>query len=82
LTPTVAARINGNAREILDGFPDVELKDEPKGRKSIAALLRSAHLGWSSDLGDEAGQSRRGSRRGPVSLRRCRYPNGIMRTRL
>jgi hypothetical protein len=39
------ARIHGNLPEGFEGFPGVELKDEPKGRKSIAALLLSAHLG-------------------------------------
>jgi SAM-dependent methyltransferase len=39
------ARIHGNLPEGFGGFPGVELRDEPKGRKSIAAWLLSAHLG-------------------------------------
>ena len=39
------ARVHGNAPDNLDGLPGMELKDEPKGRKSIAAVLLSAHLG-------------------------------------
>jgi SAM-dependent methyltransferase len=38
------ARIHGNLPPDFDGFPGIELKDEPKGRKSIAAWLLSAHL--------------------------------------
>lgn len=39
------ARIHGNIPQGFDGFGDIELRDEPKGRKSIAAWLLSAHLG-------------------------------------
>jgi SAM-dependent methyltransferase len=39
------ARIHGNLPPGFQGFPPgIELKDEPKGRKSIAAWLLSAHL--------------------------------------
>jgi 2-heptyl-1-hydroxyquinolin-4(1H)-one methyltransferase len=38
------ARIHGNVPPGFDGFPGIELRDEPKGRKSIAAWLLSAHL--------------------------------------
>lgn len=38
------ARIHGNLPPDFEGFPGVELRDEPKGRKSIAAWLLSAHL--------------------------------------
>ena len=39
------ARIHGNVPEGFDGFGAIELRDEPKGRKSIAAWLLSAQLG-------------------------------------
>jgi 2-heptyl-1-hydroxyquinolin-4(1H)-one methyltransferase len=39
------ARIHGNLPPDFEGFAGIELKDEPKGRKSIAAWLLSAHLG-------------------------------------
>ncbi len=39
------ARIHGYLPEGSEAFPGVELKDEPKGRKSMAALLLLAHLG-------------------------------------
>lgn len=38
------ARIHGNLPPDFEGFPGIELKDEPKGRKSIPAWLLSAHL--------------------------------------
>src|ERR1700739_3710532 len=38
------ARIHGNRPPDFGGLPGVELRDEPKGRKSIAAWLVSAHL--------------------------------------
>jgi len=38
------ARIHGNLPPDFGGLPGVELRDEPKGRKSIAAWLLSAHL--------------------------------------
>jgi 2-heptyl-1-hydroxyquinolin-4(1H)-one methyltransferase len=38
------ARIHGNVPEGFDGFGGIELRDEPEGRKSIAAWLLSAHL--------------------------------------
>jgi hypothetical protein len=38
------ARIHGNLPPDFEGFPGIELRDEPKGRKSIAAWLLSAHL--------------------------------------
>ncbi|MCW2689990.1 MAG: Thiopurine S-methyltransferase [Mycobacterium sp.] len=38
------ARIHANIADGLAGFPGVELKDEPKGRKSMQAWLLSAHL--------------------------------------
>jgi 2-heptyl-1-hydroxyquinolin-4(1H)-one methyltransferase len=38
------ARIHGNVPPGFDGFGGIELRDEPKGRKSIAAWLLSAHL--------------------------------------
>jgi 2-heptyl-1-hydroxyquinolin-4(1H)-one methyltransferase len=39
------ARLHGNLPEGFEGFPGVELRDSPKGRKSIAGLLLLAHLG-------------------------------------
>jgi 2-heptyl-1-hydroxyquinolin-4(1H)-one methyltransferase len=39
------ARIHGNVPAGFDGFAGLDLRDEPKGRKSIAAWLLSAHLG-------------------------------------
>jgi len=39
------ARIHGNLPQGFEGFGNLELRDEPKGRKSIPALLLSAHLG-------------------------------------
>ncbi|WP_102143518.1 class I SAM-dependent methyltransferase [Mycobacterium hubeiense] len=40
------ARIHANFPEGLDGvFPVTDLRDEPKGRKSVPAWLLSAHLG-------------------------------------
>jgi hypothetical protein len=39
------ARIHSNVPEGFDGFGGIELRDEPKGRKSIAAWLLSAQLG-------------------------------------
>jgi 2-heptyl-1-hydroxyquinolin-4(1H)-one methyltransferase len=38
------ARIHGNLPPGFDGVGGIELRDEPKGRKSIAAWLLSAHL--------------------------------------
>ena len=38
------ARIHGNLPENVPFFPVVGLRDEPKGRKSVAAWLLSAHL--------------------------------------
>ena len=35
---------HGNLPPDFEGFPGIELHDEPKGRKSIAAWLLSAHL--------------------------------------
>lgn len=39
------ARIHGNVPEGFEGFAGIELRDEPKGRKSLPAWLLSAHLG-------------------------------------
>jgi 2-heptyl-1-hydroxyquinolin-4(1H)-one methyltransferase len=38
------ARIHANLPAGLEALPNVELRDEPNGRKSIAAWLLSAHL--------------------------------------
>jgi SAM-dependent methyltransferase len=39
------ARIHGNMPQNLPVFSGVDLRDEPTGRKSVAAWLLSAHLG-------------------------------------
>jgi 2-heptyl-1-hydroxyquinolin-4(1H)-one methyltransferase len=39
------ARIHANVPEGFGALPNVELRDEPNGRKSIPAWLLSAHLG-------------------------------------
>ena len=39
------ARIHANVPDGVTAMPDVELRDEPNGRKSIRAWLLTAHLG-------------------------------------